>query len=276
MSVRRLVISSARFSTPVSTARAAPRSLPRRAAERPTRRPARLCSVSSCSSRAQRRRSCSEASISRAAAAPRPTCRSPRLAALAANAPTALVLAVEAGFVAEMVEGGEHADGAAAKHERHQQRGVGLEAEQLLRDVQRRAGVGEPLGALDAAPARDGALDRHLLAVGARGQRAGAGRGHEVLLLLEHDHQRRAPDERARPRDDQLEDAARGSFFRRGPARSPPRCRVRARPLEVVAAALDGRVQPRVVDRDRGPVGEVTADSSSAAVNGRPPSFSVR
>ena len=85
------------------------------------------------------------------------------------RAEEALVLAIEAGFVAEMVEGGEYADGAAAEGERHQERGVGLEAEQLLRDVQRRARVHEPLGALRPQHlSRDRALDRHLLAVGAR------------------------------------------------------------------------------------------------------------
>ena len=71
-------------------------------------------------------------------------------------------------------------------------------------------------------------LDRHLLAVGARRELAGAGREHELLLLLEHDHQRAGAHERPRPLDDQLEDAARGSSPRRAPARSPPPCRARA------------------------------------------------
>ena len=105
------------------------------------------------------------------------------VAALAANALSRRSSSsIEARLVAEVVEGGEHADGAAAERERHEQRGVGLEAEQPLRAVQRRARVGEPLGALRPQHlARDGALDRHPLAVDARGQLAGAGREHELV-----------------------------------------------------------------------------------------------
>ena len=173
------------------------------------------------------------------------------------RAEEAFVFAIEARIVAEMVKGGEDADRAAAERERHQQRGVGLEAEQLLRDVQRRARVRQPLGALRPQHLpRDRALDRHVLAVGARRELAGAGRVHELLLVLEHDHERAGADEGPRPRDDQLEDAVE---VRLSAERLRDRhCGVeRAHgSLEVIAAALDGRVQPRVVDRDRGPVGE--------------------
>ena len=198
ISVRRLAISSATFSTVDSTAARSSCSLPRRAAESPTRsagealqrlvvqlaRPAPALLLGGLDALAQPLLLDRLAGRDRGRRAGRE------------RAEEALVLVVEAGLVAEVVEGGEHADGAAAERERDQQRGVGLEAEQPQRAVQRRAGVGEPLGALRAQhPARDRPLDRHPLVVDAGGQLAGAGREHELVLLLEHDHQRA----RARP-----------------------------------------------------------------------------
>ena len=174
------------------------------------------------------------------------------------RAEQALVLVVEAGLVAEVVEGGEHADGAAAERERDQQRGVGLEAEQPQRAVQRRAGVGEPLGALGAQHlARDGALDRHPLVVDARGQLA-----------------RRRPRTRARrPARARSPACARPTSARarltissrmRSRSVSPPSAwaiatvvsRLRTARSRSSRRLLDRRVEPRVVDRDRGPVGE--------------------
>ena len=173
------------------------------------------------------------------------------------RAEEALVLAVEAGFVTEVVEGDEHADGAAAERERNEQRGVGLEAEQLLRDVKRRARVHEPLGALRAQHlARHRALDRHPLSVGARREVAGAGGEHQVVLVLEHDDQRASADERPRALDDQLEDAVEVGLAAERLRDRHRRVEPAHGALEVVAALLDRRVEARVVDRDRGPVGE--------------------
>ena len=84
------------------------------------------------------------------------------------RAEQALVLVAEAGLVAEVVEGGEHAHGTAAERERDQQRGVRLEGQQPQGAVQRGPGVGDPLGALRAQhAARDRPLDRHPLVVDA-------------------------------------------------------------------------------------------------------------
>ena len=105
-------------------------------------------------------------------------------------------------------------------------------------------------------PPRHRALDRHPLPVAHRGQLAGPGREHELLLLLEHDHQRAGADERSRPLDDQLEDAVEVRLSAEGLRDRHRRVEAADGPLEVVTAALDGRVEPRVVYRDRGPVGE--------------------
>ena len=192
------------------------------------------------------------------------------------RAEQALVFAVEAGFVAEVVEGGEHADGAAVKRERNEQRGVGLEAEQLLRHVQRRAGVGEPLGALRSQHlAGDGAFDRHLLAVGARGERAGAA-GAQVLTCSSRITSVRAPTS-ARAR------VTISSRMRLRFVSPPSACAIatavssartvrsrssRRRSTAVYSRALSSAIAAQSAG--------ITADSSSAAVNGRPPSFSVR
>ena len=253
-------------------------SLPRRAAESPTRRPARLCSVSSCSSRAQRRRSCSEAAMfsrSRCSSTDLPVATA--VAALAAKAPRRRSSSSsKPAEVAEVVEGGEHADRAAAERERHQQRGVRLEAEQPQRAVQRGAGVGEPLGALRAQHLpRDGALDRHVLVVHAGRELAGPGREHELVLLREHDHERAGADQRPRPLDDQLEDAVEVRLPAEGLRDRHRRVEAADRALELVAAALDGRVEPRVVDRDRGPVGE-DDDRLLVGVGERDPALLLR
>ena len=119
------------------------------------------------------------------------------------------MLAVELAVLAEPVVGGEHADRAAAERERHEQRAVGLEAEQLQRAWSsawafsirsaRRERKTRP---------RDGALDRHALTVDGAAQLAGAGGDHQFVLLFQHDHERASADQRPRPLDDQLEDAA--------------------------------------------------------------------
>ena len=108
---------------------------------------------------------------------------------------------------------------------------VGLEAEQPLRDVQRRAGVDEPLGACVAAP---GPVT--VPSIGIRlppapaGDLAGAGGDHErARPRSSRITSVRAPTSARAALDDQLEDAARGSSPRRGPARSPPPRRARAR-----------------------------------------------
>ena len=84
-------------------------------------------------------------------------------------------------------------------------------------------------------------------------------------------------DERPPALDDQLEDAVEVGL-------AAERARDRGRrlepadgALELVAALLERLVEPRVLDRDRRPSSaRITTASSSASVNGAPPSFSVR
>ena len=231
---------------PLERARASPRRPSRRrAADSSIRRPPSPCSVSSCSSRAQRARSASAAaSESRSRCVSTERAVATAVAALAANACSRRSSsASKARGAAAPVEGDEHAERAAAEDERHQQRGARLQARARPR---RRAAAssGAPCSSREP-PSR-----------GRRRDLAGGRGDHQPVVLAQQDHDAARVDQRPPALDDQLEHpvevdlAADGAGDRRG------RLEPAHRPLELVAARLGRPVEPRVLDRDRRPVGE--------------------
>ena len=85
---------------------------------------------------------------------------------------------------------------------------------------------------------------------------AGARVHDQLVALAQHDHEAARADERAAALDDQLEDVLERDLAADRDRDVARRLEAAQRLLELLAAALAGLVQARVVDRDRRPVGE--------------------
>ena len=229
----------------------------RRAAESSTRRPASCCSVSSCNSRAQRLRSCSDASRLRRSASS-PACCSRRhrdRGARGERLQQALVLLVERPVAAQPVEDDQEADGAIAeRHRRHERRaGAHLAIRERVRAGSPGCAAGDP--DFSAAPASDSSIE---IRVPCQPFHALAGdrRDHELVAFDEHDLGRAGVDQRARALDHQLQDPVEIRHAAERAADLGGRLETADGALELVAALTDGPIQAGVGDRDRGPVGE--------------------
>ena len=168
----------------------------------------------------------------------------------------ALVLGGELGPARGAVERAQHAQDLAAEGERHEQPGRRAEA---LADPEAQLGarVRHPQRTPRAQHlAGDAAGDRDLGADEAVGRLAGGGAHDELGPGRSSRIMTARIDERAAALDEQLQDAVE---VRLAPERAGDRRRRlqrRDRPLELVAALAHVAVEPGVVDRDAGPLGQ--------------------
>ena len=249
-----VAIMSTAWSTAVSSR---PGSSLRRAPDSSTLRPASSCSVSSCSSRAQRRRSCSEACMTAPQRIVRRGLRGRDggRCARGERLQQPLVLLGERAVPADPVERAEDPDRAVAEDHRGHERASARRACARANDSSGSSASRCDRPLRNAIPATEPST-------GSRWPRSSctpsprAGGDHELVALEQRELDDARLDQRARALRDELEhpvevrDAAeRARDLRR-------RLEAAVRALELVAALADVAVQPGVVDRDRRPVGE--------------------
>jgi hypothetical protein len=179
------------------------------------------------------------------------------VAALAANASiNPLVLVAERRALAQAVERRDHAERPIAEHQRDHELRVCAEPLCPRCAQPRRARIDPPGPARLERLTGERAVDRHdrLPHIGRDVPR----RGHDVQLVAvsQSDEHRASLDERAAPLDDQLEDPFELQLATDRARHLGRRLERAHRPLQLVASPAHVLVEPRVLDRDRRPIGQ--------------------